>query len=108
MTTFPRLHFLSASLAPIVPKKDKNIDYKNDIESLTDQCLNYDHFFQRFGAKKDYFDAEKDKFMALSLFYRGNDIDKDLMDINQTMQQMRINKKFSFVEWNASDKPSIR
>ena len=46
------------------------------------------------------FDVEEDKYMALTVNYRG---DVDEKGANETMEYMKKNKKFTMVEWCPND-----
>merc|ERR1712115_385828 len=91
LVPFPRLHFMITSMAPVTTEKKKETATK-DIQSITEQCFSAPNFF----AKIADFDAEEDKYMAVSVNYRGNVKAKKA---NATVQWMKTNKKVTFVEW---------
>merc|ERR1711879_525352 len=64
----------------------------NDIQGITETCFAAQNFF----AKIADFDAEEDKYLAISMNYRGNVKAKKA---NYTVQWMKANKKVCFVEW---------
>merc|ERR1711876_128566 len=66
LVPFPRLHFMTTSLAPIVSKK-KATTAATDVRKITDDCLQS----QNFLVKYPDFDVVEDKYMAISLNYRG-------------------------------------
>ena len=103
MVPFPRLHFLNSSIWPMIPMSKKNPIFKDDIQLLTSQCINYPNFM----VKMADFDEQEDKNMAMSFGLRGANITKYMSQANASMQWMRLNRKFEFVEWT-SDKPMVK
>merc|ERR1712152_121452 len=91
LVPFPRLHFMITSMAPVTTEKKKETA-KNDIQGITEECFAARNFF----AKIADFDAEEDKYMAVSVNYRGNVKAKEA---NATVQWLKTNKKVTFVEW---------
>merc|ERR550525_378498 len=67
LVPFPRLHFVIPSMAPLASKKKKET-MKNDVVSMTTQCFDPLSFFTKIYD----FEPEEDKYMAISLQYRGN------------------------------------
>jgi len=91
LVPFPRLHFMTTSMAPVItPSKAES--EKNDVQSITEICFNPSSFL----VKLLDFNPEEDKYMAISLNYRGNVQSKDA---NACVQWLRNNKKVYFVEW---------
>jgi tubulin alpha len=91
LVPFPRLHFMTTGMAPIqTPKKAKT--NSNDTQSITQACFNLQNFF----VKISDFDVEEDKYMAISLNFRG---DVKSKEANATAQWLKANKKVTFVEW---------
>ena len=67
LVPFPRLHFMTTALAPITtPAKAET--QRNDVQTVTQECFTPKHFF----VKMADFDPEEDKYMAISLNYRGD------------------------------------
>merc|ERR1719273_1754960 len=66
LVPFPRLHFMITSMAPVTTKKKETAS--KEIQTITEQCFSAQNFF----AKIADFDAEEDKYMAVSVNYRGN------------------------------------
>jgi tubulin alpha len=91
LVPFPRLHFMTTGLAPVVSKK-KSDHEQNDVKGITD------HVFQPQNMLVKYadFDPVEDKYMAISLNYRGDIKSKEA---NSTVQWLKQNNKISFVEW---------
>merc|ERR1712223_27130 len=91
LVPFPRLHFMTTALAPVVSKKKKNHE-ANTVREITD------HVFQPQNMLVKYadFDPVEDKYMAISLNYRGEIKSKEA---NTTVQWLKQNNKVSFVEW---------
>jgi len=91
LVPFPRLHFMTTSLAPVVPaKKAQHEDF--NCRTVTDQCLQKESFLVKFPD----FDPVEDKYMAISLNYRGGIKSKEA---NATVQWVKEQDKVSFVEW---------
>merc|ERR1712193_254529 len=99
-----RLHFMTTSLAPVVSKK------KQDHEAGTVREIT-DHVFQPANMLVKYadFDSVEDKYMAISINYRGEIKSKEA---NSTVQWLKQNNKpvgvqldvyynhqVAFVEW---------
>ena len=91
LVPFPRLHFMITSMAPITtPAKMETA--RNDVPSVIEQCMAAQNFFTKIAD----FDTEEDKYMAISLNFRGNVKSKEA---NAEVQKLKINKKVTFVEW---------
>jgi tubulin alpha len=91
LVPFPRLHFMTTSMAPVsTPSKSES--EKNDVQSITEICFNPSSFL----VKLLDFNVEEDKYMAISLNYRGNVMPKDT---SSCVTWLRANKKIYFVEW---------
>merc|ERR1712117_443781 len=73
LVPFPRLHFMTTSLAPVISNKKADRE-AHDVRRITDDCLQAKNFLVKYPD----FDVVEDKYMAISLNYRG---------------------KVSFVEW---------
>jgi len=91
LVPFPRLHFMTTALAPVVSKK-KSTHEAQTIREITD------HVFQPQNMLVKYadFDPVEDKYMAISVNYRGEIKSKEA---NATVQWLKQNNKISFVEW---------
>jgi len=91
LVPFPRLHFMTNSLAPVIAKaKASNETFS--VQDVTDQAVNPDYFLVRYPD----FDTAEDKYMAVTLLYRGNIKSKDS---NAVIQWLKDNNKLSFVDW---------
>jgi len=91
LVPFPRLHFMTTSMAPVTTTAKADGE-KNDVQSITEICFNPNSFL----VKLLDFNPEEDKYMAISLNYRGNVQSKDA---NACVQWLKNNKKVFFVEW---------
>jgi len=91
LVPFPRLHFMTTSLAPVQSEK------KTDHETNTVNVIT-DHVFQPINMLVKYadFDPVEDKYMAISLNYRGEVKSKEA---NTAVQWLKQNNKVTFVEW---------
>jgi tubulin alpha len=91
LVPFPRLHFMLTSMAPILTKS-KLETANTTTQQISDDCFQPTNFLAKF---KD-FDPVEDKYMAVSLNYRG---DVKSKEANATVQWLKQNNKVSFVEW---------
>jgi len=91
LVPFPRLHFMTTGLAPVVSNEKANHEAKT-VREISD------HVFQPQNMLVKYadFDPVEDKYMAISLNYRGLIKSKEA---NSTVQWLKQNNKISFVEW---------
>jgi len=91
LVPFPRLHFMTTALAPVI-NKNKASHEAQTIREITD------HVFQPQNMLVKYsdFDPVEDKYMAISVNYRGEIKSKEA---NATVQWLKQNNKISFVEW---------
>merc|ERR1719430_966398 len=78
-------------MAPVTTEKKKETT-NNEVKPITEECFAAKNFF----AKIADFDAEEDKYMAISVNYRGPIKAKKA---NATVQWLKTNKKVTFVEW---------
>jgi len=90
LVPFPRLHFMTSSYAPLkgMEKKDKN----QTIWDMVQSCFQ-PHFFN---VKFADFDSNEDKYMAISMNFRGKVNSKDA---NENLQKVKKGSKAVFVEW---------
>jgi len=91
LVPFPRLHFMTTSLAPIV-SKGKADHEAHDCKRITDDCLQANSFLVKYAD----FDVVEDKYMAISVNYRG---DIKSQESNSVIQWVKQQGKVSFVEW---------
>ena len=91
LVPFPRLHFMTTSMAPMLPKSKKMTE-KADVQSISGQALDPNSFL----VKLTDFSIEEDKYMAIFLNYRGEVRSKE---VSAACQWIKSNKKVSFVEW---------
>jgi len=91
LVPFPRLHFMTTSLAPVI-SKNKADHEAHDCRRITDDCLQATSFLVKYSD----FDVVEDKYMAISLNYRGEIKSKVA---NATVQWVKTQGKVSFVEW---------
>jgi len=91
LVPFPRLHFMTTSLAPVISEAKAGHE-AHDCKRITDDCLQSKNFLVKYPD----FDVVEDKYMAISLNYRG-DIKSKIA--NATVQWVKTQGKVSFVEW---------
>merc|ERR1712113_127573 len=86
-----RLHFMTTSLAPVISTSKADHE-AHDCRRITDDCLQASSFLVKYSD----FDVVEDKYMAISLNYRGEIKSKVA---NATVQWVKTQGKVSFVEW---------
>merc|ERR1712223_1715908 len=91
LVPFPRLHFMITAMAPICTEKKKETT-NTETDEITKECFATKSFF----AKIADFDPEEDKYMAISMNYRGSIKAKEA---NAAVQKCKTEKKIVFVEW---------
>merc|ERR1719166_333465 len=90
LVPFPRLHFMTSSYSPLTEKK------KNDGSASVWELLDTAFMSKNFNVKYTDFDATEDKYMAISVNFRGAVTSKEA---NSNIQKLKKNQKVSFVEW---------
>merc|ERR1739836_308018 len=91
LVPFPRLHFMTTSLAPVISQKKADKE-AHDTKRITDDVLQSKSFLVKYPD----FDVVEDKYMAISLNYRG---DVKSKEANSTVLWIKTQGKVSFVEW---------
>merc|ERR1712174_175785 len=82
---------MGTSLAPMLPK-EKAGTAQTGCQQITDDCFQPRNFLIKY----EGFDAAEDKYMAISLNYRGGIKSKQA---NKTAQWLKTKNKVTFVEW---------
>jgi len=90
LVPFPRLHFMTSSYAPLTDKKKD--DSAKSVWELLQQAFNP----SLFNVKYADFDTTEDKYMAISMNFRGKVNSKDA---NTNIQKLKKMNKVQFVEW---------
>merc|ERR1712050_576334 len=91
LVPFPRLHFMTTALAPVISKKKASHEAQT-VREITDHCVQPQNMLVKYAE----FDPVEDKYMAISVNYRGDIKSKES---NATVQWLKQNNKISFVEW---------
>jgi len=91
LVPFPRLHFMTTALAPVIAK-DKASHEAQSVREITDAVFQPPNMLVKYAE----FDPVEDKYMAISINYRGQIKSKEA---NSTVQWLKQNNKVSFVEW---------
>jgi len=91
LVPFPRLHFMVSSMAPVISHRKKDTT-DSTVRAITDACLSPRNFL----CTVTDFDAEEDKYMAVSLNYRGEIRAKN---VSATVGWIKANRILTFVEW---------
>jgi len=90
LVPFPRLHFMTSSYAPLA-----TVENKNPNEGVWD-IIQEVFKPSNFNVKYLDFDANEDKYMAVSMNFRGKVTSKEA---NENIQKIKKNGKVVFVEW---------
>merc|ERR1712198_780756 len=90
LVPFPRLHFMTSSYSPLTQMGKQNAD--STAWEILDQAFND----KNFNVKYTDFDSTEDKYMAISVNFRGKVTSKEA---NAQIQKLKKNNKVSFVEW---------
>ncbi|ETO09380.1 tubulin alpha-1 chain, partial [Reticulomyxa filosa] len=91
LVPFPRLHFMTTGMSPIIPKMNVSM-IPVDVHKITDDCFKPQNWFVKFTE----FDPDEDRYMAISLSYRGNIQPRDS---SNAIQWLKDNNKIRLVEW---------
>jgi len=91
LVPFPRLHFMTTSLAPVVSVEKASTE-SSTVKEITDQAVQAYSFLVKYSD----FDVVEDKYMAISMNYRGDIKSKKA---NEAMQWIKTQGKVNFVEW---------
>ena len=91
LVPFPRLHFMVTSMAPLASQSKKDSE-SFEVQSISESVFQPKNWF----VKLLDFDVENDKYMAVSLNFRG---DVKSKEANATVGWLKTNKKAIFVEW---------
>merc|ERR1711878_170131 len=91
LVPFPRLHFMTTALAPVI-STEKASHEAQTVRGITDTSFQPKNMLVKYAD----FDPVEDKYMAISINYRGDIMSKEA---NSTVQWLKQNNKVSFVEW---------
>merc|ERR1712048_292836 len=91
LVPFPRLHFMTTALAPVISKKKQGHEAQT-VREITDAVFQPRNMLVKYSE----FDPVEDKYMAISINYRGQIKSKEA---NSTVQWLKQNNKVTFVEW---------
>jgi tubulin alpha len=93
LVPFPRLHFMTSSISPVFCAGKNLKDFERiGVQDITDYAFNPASFLVKY----EDFDVAEDKYMAISLNYRGDVRSKEA---NQVAQWIKANNKVTFVDW---------
>jgi tubulin alpha len=90
LVPFPRLHFMTSSYAPLT--EQKKTDGSSSVWDLLQEAFNPDSFNVMYSD----FDVTEDKYMAISMNFRGSVNSKEA---NTNIQKLKKMNKVYFVEW---------
>ncbi|XP_040578817.1 tubulin alpha-2 chain [Lepeophtheirus salmonis] len=88
LVPFPRLHFPLVSYAPITNSSQFGNEVLN-VDELTNSCFSSSSQMVKCN-------ADKGKYMACCLLYRGDVVPKE---VNSSIQHLKSLKKIKFVDW---------
>merc|ERR1719169_142224 len=93
LVPFPRLHFMTSSISPVFSSGKGAKDFESiTVQDITDYAFNPASFLVKY----EDFDVAEDKYMAISLNYRGDVRSKES---NKVAQWIKANNKVTFVDW---------
>merc|ERR1712147_164920 len=100
---------MTASLAPVLSEAKGSKSFESiTVQDITDYAFNPASFLVKYSD----FDVAEDKYMAISLNYRGDVRSKEA---NQVAQWVKANNKVTFVDWcptgfkiGLNDEPPVR
>jgi len=91
LVPFPRLHFMTNSIAPIISKaKASNETFT--VQDVVDEAVNPNNFFVNYPD----FDTSEDKYMAMYLGFRGTAKPRE---VSTAIQWLKNKQKCTFVDW---------
>jgi len=90
LVPFPRLHFMTSSYAPLTATGNKNPN--QGVWDMIQEVFKSDNFNIKYAD----FDVNEDKYMAISMNFRGKVTSKEA---NENIQKVKKNGKVVFVEW---------
>merc|ERR1739848_618232 len=101
--------FMTASIAPVLSEAKGSKSFESiTVQDITDYAFNPASFLVKYAD----FDVAEDKYMAISLNYRGDVRSKEA---NQVAQWIKANNKVTFVDWcptgfkiGLNDEPPVR
>lgn len=91
LVPYPRLHFMTTSLAPVISVKKASHDTQS-VREITDHVFHT----QNMLVKYPDFDPVEDSYMAVSLNYRGIVRSKE---VNASIKWIKQKNKVSFTTW---------
>jgi tubulin alpha len=91
LVPYPRLHFMTTSLSPVI-NAEKQKTASNSVKEITNEAIDAKNFLVKY----EDFDPKEDKYMAISLSYRGN-VTSD--DVNHEIEALKYEQKVEFVDW---------
>merc|ERR1712228_858696 len=99
LVPFPRLHFMTSSIAPVLSEAKGSKSFESiTVQDITDYAFNPASFLVKYSD----FDVAEDKYMAISLNYRGDVRSKEA---NQVAQWIKANNKVRVEGDDIADSP---
>jgi tubulin alpha len=89
LVPYPRIHFLTCSLAPVISQK-KSIRERGTIQEITNSAFESENMMCKC-------DAKKGKYMAVCMMYRGDVASKDVSD---AVNNIKNKSTVQFVDWS--------
>jgi len=89
LVPYPRIHFLTCSLAPIISQK-KAVREKGTIQEITSAAFESENMMCKC-------DAKKGKYMAVCMMYRG---DVGAKDVSDAVNNIKNKSTVQFVDWS--------
>jgi len=89
LVPYPRIHFLTCSLAPII-SQSKAVRERGSIQEITNASFESENMMVKC-------DAKKGKYMAVCMMYRGDVVSKDVSD---AVNNIKNKASVQFVDWS--------
>jgi len=93
LVPFPRLHFMTSSLAGLQNPKKSDRD-PSTVRELSDKAFQTENMFVHYPE----FNPVDDKYLGIIMSYRGG-MAKSTRELNKSVQWLKQNNKLEFVEW---------
>eukprot|EP00485_Elphidium_margaritaceum_P009558 CAMPEP_0202700884 /NCGR_PEP_ID=MMETSP1385-20130828/14025_1 /ASSEMBLY_ACC=CAM_ASM_000861 /TAXON_ID=933848 /ORGANISM="Elphidium margaritaceum" /LENGTH=569 /DNA_ID=CAMNT_0049358175 /DNA_START=57 /DNA_END=1766 /DNA_ORIENTATION=- len=91
LVPYPRLHFMTCGMGPMLADKADDV-YEITEENITSSAFRSDHMFTKY---LDW-DAQTDRYMGISVIYRGHCSPKAA---NGAVQSLKSSDKVQLVDW---------
>jgi len=91
LVPYPRLHFMTCGMGPLLADKAEDV-YEINEDNITVKAFRPDHMFTKYWD----WEAETDRYMGVSVIFRGNCSPKAA---NAAVQSLKSSDKVQLVDW---------